>query len=345
MPEGSCAMIHFARAKQILLAAIIGAAAAACSSLPDWANPDTWGESPESGTSVSDTSSTTDQASQGTTVAEAGDKYPVLADTPDKAPPTTSTDEQKQVANALVGDRTQAQYSAEQLRAGAESAAAPPPATAEGTAATSTADAMSAPPVASSGAAITPATTQASGSVAVPAPAAVAAPRGESPASAAPVSSVQNSASAAAPSGDAALGFQPSHAPPLDPSVAEMVGASSHSRSALATARPTATPAPGASYGTPAATVILGNGALDANGVAQVQAAVSAFRAKGGQGFVRVVGHADSASSSARALEQAQAGATAVARELIKLGVPAKRVLIEAAGTADGGQQRADIFL
>ena len=67
-----------------------------------------------------------DQAS-GVTVAEASDKYPSLAASPDKAPPATSSDEQKQVAGALLADRTQAQYSADALRAGTEPAANPPP--------------------------------------------------------------------------------------------------------------------------------------------------------------------------------------------------------------------------
>jgi len=343
-------MIHFARAKRILLVAIIGASAAACSSLPDWANPDTWGESSEPGTSVTDTSSSTGQASQGATVAEVGDKYPVLADTPDKAPPTTSTDEQKQVANALVGDRTQAQYSAEQLRAGAEGAAAPPPPSAEAGAAAASSSpdnstAGTGGSETSSGA--TPTTpTQSAAAAPAPAPAAAVAPHVAATQTAMPAPAPPRLAPAPAAPDDAALGFQPSHAPPLDPSVAQMVGANSHARLALGTAHPTARLAPSASYGPPAASVTLGNaGAIDANGIAQVQVAVSAFRAKGGQGFVRVVGHSDSTSSPARALERAQAGATAVARELIKLGVPAKRVLVEASGAADNGQARADIFL
>ncbi|HSC19036.1 MAG TPA: OmpA family protein [Rhizomicrobium sp.] len=339
-------MTHFARAKRILLVAMIGASAAACSSLPDWANPDTWGESSDPGTSVSDTSSSTDQTSQGATVAEAGDKYPVLADTPDKAPPTMSTDEQKQVANALVGDRTQAQYSAEQLRAGAEAAAAPPSSSVEAgaAAASSPADNSTAgtggSEKSSDGTAIVQ--TQSAAAPPAPPPAAAVAPRVAATQTVVPTSAPP----APATPDDAALGFQPSHAPPLDPSVAQMVGANSHGHLALGAAHPTARPAPSASYGPPAASVTLGNaGAIDANGIVQVQVAVSAFRAKGGQGFVRVVGHCDSASSPARALERAQAGATAVARELIKLGVPPKRVLVEASGAADGGQTRADIFL
>jgi hypothetical protein len=309
-------MLEFARAKRTLLVALLAGVAAGCSSLPDWVNPDTWGDGSEPSTAVADESGV------------APGQYPVLADTPSKAPPTTSTDEQKQVSNALVADRAQAQYSSEQLRAGAEPSAAPP---APASAATSTAGPVSAEATSSAAA---PATVQPSPAVA--------------PAAAPPLPAARVASTApppppapAAPSGDAAFGFQPSHAPPLDPSIARMVGSSGHSRLALAT-----TPASGAPVGAPAATVVLGNGnALDANGVAQAKAAVAAFQAKGGQGYVRVVGHAGGAAPATRALERAQACATAVARELMKLGVPAKKVLVEASGSADGEQRRADIYV
>src|SRR5690349_17231046 len=123
-------MFELARASKpvwrIAALLMIGAAVSACSSVPDWVNPGTWiGGSSDSQTPGGDTQSGADQGaaaagSQGQTVAEASDQYPALADTPDKAPPSISTDEQKQVAGALVADRTQAQYSAEALRAGTE---------------------------------------------------------------------------------------------------------------------------------------------------------------------------------------------------------------------------------
>jgi outer membrane protein OmpA-like peptidoglycan-associated protein len=93
--------------------------------------------------------------------------------------------------------------------------------------------------------------------------------------------------------------------------------------------------------------------ALDPNGVAQVQAAVAAYKAAGGQGYVRVVGHSASGAPTLSAdkqmtqsLQRSQACATAVARELIKEGVPANRVLVDAAASlSDGEQRRAEIFL
>ena len=90
---------------------------------------------------------------------------------------------------------------------------------------------------------------------------------------------------------------------------------------------------------------------LDANGIAQVQAAVAAFKAKGG-GYVRVVGHSSSGASNLPAdkqlmqsFERSQACANSVARQLIKDGVPANRVLVDATSTlAPGEQRRAEIF-
>jgi outer membrane protein OmpA-like peptidoglycan-associated protein len=109
------------------------------------------------------------------------------------------------------------------------------------------------------------------------------------------------------------------------------------------------------SSGTPAAVVAFPTNtiALDANGIAQVQSAVAAWRAKGGQTYIRVVGHSASGAPNlsadrqmAQSLERSQACATAVARELIKQGVPANRVLVDAsASLSEGEQRRAEIFL
>jgi hypothetical protein len=92
---------------------------------------------------------------------------------------------------------------------------------------------------------------------------------------------------------------------------------------------------------------------LDANGIAQVQAAVATFKAKGGNGYVRVVGHSPSGAPNfpadkqlMQSFERSQACATSVARELIKDGVPANRVLVDAASTLEPGEaRRAEIFL
>src|SRR4051812_25396082 len=109
--------------------ALVAALASGCSSM-SWADPSTWGETAppdETSTIIGSGTGAAPAGAEGKTVAEANDKFPVLADTPSKPPPTSSTDEQKQVANGLVADRTQAQYSAEALQAGKEPAAAPPP--------------------------------------------------------------------------------------------------------------------------------------------------------------------------------------------------------------------------
>ncbi|MGA9796061.1 MAG: OmpA family protein [Rhizomicrobium sp.] len=193
------------------------------------------------------------------------------------------------------------------------------------------------------------------------------------------------SASMVSPS-DAALGFKPSEAPPLSASVGQFVPqpiiaryqqTAQMSRSAYSvsgrsaySAAPVSNRAKGgavlASVDSPQAppmTTYMGGGApsavvafsgnrtiLSAEAKAQVRAAAAAFLQGGGQGFVRVVGHATSAGSlsSERRMvlnfEHSQARATAVARELIKDGVPANKVLVQTSGGADSGAS-AEIFL
>jgi hypothetical protein len=326
--------------------AVVAAGLAACSDLPDWLGGDST-PSDEASTAA-DTPVSTDQPAgpQGKTVAEAGDQYPTLADTPGKAPSTSSSDEQKQVSNALVADRSQAQYSADALRAGDVTAAAPPPpASAEPSAAPPRSDnsstAVSAPaappPSTASAPTPSPATAIASNAPPAPSPAVSASPPPVRPAM----------------TDDAALGFQPSHAPPLDPSVAQMMGAPRQQRLA-SVARTTATAPVSVPGGAAAAVVAFPENSigLDANGIAQVQAAVSAFKAKGGSGYVRVVGHSPSGASNLpvdkqlmQSFERSQACANSVARQLIKDGVPANRVLVDATSTlAPNEQRRAEIF-
>jgi outer membrane protein OmpA-like peptidoglycan-associated protein len=372
-------MSGFARASQVLFRVsavmIVAAAASACSSVPDWVDPTTWiGD--DTPAAAPDNQAATDQtSSDGKTVAEASDQYPTLADTPDKAPATTSTDEQKQVASGLVADRSQAQYSGEALRGGTEAAAPPPaPASAE----TAMAEPASAPPAAADQAgsdtnsnpdAAPAAASAPSGSTASaagpmpgtlpaegqPAPARVASATSSvstatmpPPAAQATIASRTAAPAAQVAPSDAALGFQPSHAPPLDPQVAQMVAPQGRARHReLASVNPAAAPAPTyvSASGPPAAVVAFPQASIVLNddGRAQVQTAVQAFRAKGGQGYVRVVGHAASG-NRIQSIERSQALATAVARELIKDGVPARQVLVDA--VVDGsGDRHADIFL
>jgi len=95
----------------------------------------------------------------------------------------------------------------------------------------------------------------------------------------------------------------------------------------------------------------------------KVREAVAAFRAGGGAGTVKVVGHSSSRTadmSVERHLEvifqKSQARANAVAQALIKAGVPADRVQIEAVGDSqpifyesmpkgEAGNRRAEIFV
>ena len=102
---------------------------------------------------------------------------------------------------------------------------------------------------------------------------------------------------------------------------------------------------------------------LTAAGRKAVKEAAEAYRSRGGQGFVRVVGHSSSHTgnmSMVRHMEvnfaKSQARARAVARQLIKDGVPADKVLVDAVGDAqpvyhesmprgEDGNRRAEIYL
>jgi len=96
---------------------------------------------------------------------------------------------------------------------------------------------------------------------------------------------------------------------------------------------------------------------------AKISQAVAAFQAGGGTGSIKVVGHSSSRTANMsveRHLEvifqKSQARANAVAQALIKAGVPADRVQIEAVGDSqpifyesmpkgEDGNRRAEIFV
>lgn len=117
--------------------------------------------------------------------------------------------------------------------------------------------------------------------------------------------------------------------------------------------------------GSPAAVVFFpddGTG-LNAQGRAKVREAVAAFRSAGGKGYVRVIGHSSSRTADMpveKHLELifrlSQDRANAVARELIREGVPASKVLVEAVGDSqpiyyesmpegEQGNRRTEIFV
>lgn len=368
-------------------------------------------------------------AAQGTT--------PDLAGIP-SAPTTSSAAQQQQTVQSLAADGAQVQYSADALRGGTEAAAPPPGAAPPPSAApaaqppSAVADneappsAEEAPPTAeqappSAVAEAAPGTVPPAAPVAPPqtssaATAAVAAseapPSAEPPASSLPDGAepavprntpVRGAAVAMADSGvsDAQLGFKPSSAPPLDPSISQWVAAPivahyqrTASNAGIAAAQP-AVPQKGARAGIggpamsgavvanmeaipsgpasvaavdgimPTAVIYFpGDGtALSAAARSQIRGAVAAFKAAGGTGTVRVVGHASSRTANMPMekhleviFDKSQKRANAVAQELIHEGVPADKVLVEAVGDSqpvyyesmpkgEEGNRRADIFV
>jgi outer membrane protein OmpA-like peptidoglycan-associated protein len=102
---------------------------------------------------------------------------------------------------------------------------------------------------------------------------------------------------------------------------------------------------------------------LNAEGRAEVRAAVEQFKAAGAQGFIRVVGHSSSRTANMSPdkhmeiiFRKSQERATSVAEEIIREGVPAAKVLVEAVGDSqpvyyesmpkgEDGNRRAEIFV
>jgi outer membrane protein OmpA-like peptidoglycan-associated protein len=410
--------------------AMIGFGASACSSVPDWADPSSWlgGDSP-SGVD-----------------AQPGES-PDLASIPDRPAPSTTDEEQQQVAQSLAADSAKAKYSADALRGGTEpvTAAPPPPPSAAAAVAPQPAPAVAAPPDQTAAAApqpgeidtaanVTPASADNSVDTnAAPTDTASAAPTSPPPATALPPATQpapQTAVAQAAPPpqsamptsaqinpSDAALGFKPSTAPPLDASVAQFVPspivarynqtATQAGMSRVASAAPAPAPklkrskrgsaaamggpdamsgavvanldaiqqAPETTnqasvyanpQGLPPTSIVFfpGDGTLvNSEGRSRIRAAVDEFKQRGGQGYVRIVGHSSSRTTNMpveKHLEvifnKSQDRANAVAKELIKEGVPANHVLVEAVGDSqpvyyesmpkgEDGNRRAEIFL
>lgn len=120
-----------------------------------------------------------------------------------------------------------------------------------------------------------------------------------------------------------------------------------------------------ASGNPPAAVVFFpGDGTtLNAASRAKVKEVAQAFQAKGSQGFIKVVGHSSSRTPNMPVekhleliFQRSQDRANAVAHELIREGVPADKVLVDAVGDSqpvyyesmpkgEEGNRRAEIFL
>ena len=424
--------LHVNKAVFLRLAAVIAVAMStgACSAMPDmpsapdWVDPTTWfGD---------DSSDATSDAAQ----------PPDLASVPDK-PAASTSDDQKQVAESLAADRSHAKYDADALRGGTEASAAPPPPMAPPTAVAS----MPAPaaPTETHSAPVQQ-TAQVDRSVAADQPTgssipgALPAPRGGISVARAtipppePTPSVQPDAEAEQPMmapapgaqpampaapvarqqvatvapSDAALGFKPSNAPPLDPSISQFVAPMivahyerTASNAGIAAAPRVASVSPGklhrpmgeggpetmsgavvanldviptssspaiytSQQGLPATAVVFFPGdsvGLNEEARMQVRAAVERYKSGGGHGYIRVVGHSASRTPDMPVerhleviLKKSQERADAVAKEIIREGVPAAKVLVDAVGDSqpvyyesmpkgEDGNRRAEIFL
>jgi len=410
---------------------IVAVGASACSSVPDWVDPTTW---------VGGSDGPPPEISQDNSTGETPD----LASIPDRPAASTTDAQREQVASSLKADRSDAQYSSDALRAGTEPITAPPPPPAPPPGAKVAentepppAPAAPAPTPAAQDQAATPATDSGDGDIDtrtgdVNAPSAPAAAQSSPPpATAATPPPAQVASAEPAPSSapaeaapqtgmptqaqinpsDAALGFKPSTAPPLDASIAQFVPRPILNRYNQTAPAPTATDmriaeastaapphkggkamggpdmsgavvanletlqtlsesTPPSVYanaqGLPPTAVVFfpGDGTLlSAEGRERVRAAVAEFKQRGGTGYIRVVGHASSRTANMPLekhleviFDKSQDRADAVAKEVIKDGVPADRVLVEAVGDTqpvyyesmpkgEDGNRRAEIFL
>ncbi|HEV2560806.1 MAG TPA: OmpA family protein [Rhizomicrobium sp.] len=385
----------FARIAAML---VVGAALSACSSVPDWVDPTTWVGSDDSANA---SELPADQSADADQSGESSDQ-PDLASIPDRPEASSTEGDRQQVADSLSADRARTQYSGENLRGDGTASSAPPPAAPTPDAAQAPANSIAS---ADEDNAQSPAPAPAARSRQVASaemPVRSRVPTTSSSGPAVPA----GTAVGAAPNSDAALGFQPSHAPPLDASVAQFVPQPIISRyrqtaavGSTAGVRAPAVPAgpsegamggPEAMSGAVVANLdVLGPAAaqpaayanpaglppaavvffphdttvLNAQGRAQVHAALEAYRSRGGQGYIKVVGHSSSRTANMTLqrhlvfnFERSQARATAVAKELIREGVPANKVLVEAVGDSqpvyyesmpqgEEGNRRAEIFI
>ncbi len=222
--------------------ALFAAGLSACSTVPDWVDPTTWGGDTPATTADNGMQPPADTTAPGdaTAATDSGGQFPNLADMPDKPVAPSTSDDRKQVEGSLVADRNKTNYSADQLRGGTEAAAPPPPDTPPPETIASADQPSQSPPASDDSGASTP----------PPAPAPTASDDdGAAVPAAAPTASVTQTASAVQPTGepavpadarssyagvqpavtgsvspsDAELGFKASTAPALDSSVAQFV--------------------------------------------------------------------------------------------------------------------------
>jgi len=384
----------------------IAACAAGCSTISDLIGDDTPDTTP---------AADSNGFPPDTAPANADGTKPDLAAIPGKPTGTTSPDAQRATSDSLAADAARSRYSSDALRGGTEPAAAPPPPPS----ANPPAEVASNPPPATSptpSEEVTSPTPENSApppaSPTQPAPEATptaAAPAQPPPQSAPPPPGAVAGAQPVAMS-DAALGFKPSAAPPLDPSVSQFVAApiiaryqetAANAGVATGPIAPLNSPSPrvkgarsravggpstmsgavvanlgilnaptpsvytNAVGGSPQAVVLFpGDGtSVTAAARAQIRRVVEAFRQRGGTGYIKVVGHSSSRTANMpiekhlmTIFAKSQARANSVASEIIREGVPASHVLVEAVGDSqpvyyesmpqgEAGNRRAEIFL
>jgi outer membrane protein OmpA-like peptidoglycan-associated protein len=317
--------------RQVRLVALAAALLlAGCSWVPNAVNPVHWYRS----LSGADKNDALDKGAPNQQNLEAGGKepYPNLADVPDTPTNATSTIDRDALQKSLVADRSNAQYTDEQLRAGipaGEITPAPPPAAA--------AAAAPAKPQ-GGGAATEPATSQADG------PAPVAAQQQAAPAAPAPPESAL--ASPAIP--NLPQGQSPD-VPPPRPSVAPAGTPAATPTQPVQTAslppgqRRAAAPSP------PIAAFNFTAGSTSLSDQVRTRLSeIAAAQHKDG-GSLRVVGHAaesndDSAEQKLESFTLALNRAKAVADALGSEGVPQKSIEVEAVPGPAGGAG-TEIFL
>jgi outer membrane protein OmpA-like peptidoglycan-associated protein len=342
------------------LAVLSVLALAACSSTPDWANPVEWYKG---ATSIFDDKPAPPPANEAAAemakepIPGAGEPFPNLASVPERPKSVTPADERKKITEALVSDRANARYvdGPSSTRAtpipGADVAAAPrPPVSSEP---------MPPPPAAIA-----------------PRPPVVPSAAPPSPSSRSPAAS--SAAPAPAPPSPPQVASAPPPRPPAEPGAPRslgrlVVGPTGEVKEALpgdgsalpntAAAPPASSFAASSTAGQPVAVVLFNDGATQLSPEQRQGLGPVAREATARGATVRIVGHAsppkdvNSEGSLVNNFHAALDRAQSVASALIRLGVPASQVRVDAdtspdsaidvanVPSGDAGMRRADIFL
>jgi outer membrane protein OmpA-like peptidoglycan-associated protein len=354
-----------ARKRAPWLALLSAFALAACSATPDWANPVEWYKG---ATSIFDDESQPAPANEAAAemakkpIPGEGEPFPNLASVPERPKSVTPSGERQKITEALVSDRANARYvepppprEAPPARRPRETAPSLTPSPAPSV---SSAPAEPPPPAGSSTASpppspVPPPAPSAASSRSAPGPIA-SAPSGEPPAppKVAPIPAPEASSAAGAPRGPSRVVVEPS---------GEVKNAQAQASTA---AGAQATAPTGHIPGTvPMAVVLFNEGGtqISAEQRQGLGAVVREANARGAS--VRVVGHTspprdpNSSASLVNNFHVAMDRAQSVASALIRLGLPAARVRVEADTSpasvpdvgnvpqGDAGMRRADVFL